>query len=141
MNNNESIKLINLLISKTKSSEIEWNNYANYPLKPLPSSFTKSISLADMASNALFGSLSSISEGYACSIGKAQFFLLIHNDGLIKNKLVLRVQMDNVPYSQIYASSDETLEIAAQLKRLYNLVENSVKIPELDSYIKSLIDD
>lgn len=140
MNNNESVKLINFLITKTKSSEIKWDSYTNYSLKPLPSS-TKALSFSEITSNVILGSMSSISEGYACSIDKAQFFLLLHNDGLLNNKLVLRVQMDNVSYSKIYASSDETLEIASQLKRLYNLVENSVKTPELDSYIKSLIDD
>lgn len=146
MNNNKSAKLIEKLIYATKDNSILWVNLSisNISLKPLPSTKLNDSLFSSISSSveSLNGPSLSTEDSYVGQLGDGYFFLLLYQNMFNNNHLILRVQTKSSSNSRIYATSNETeenLEISSQLKRLYNLINDSYCTKDIDSFINQFI--
>lgn len=143
MENSKTLSLINKLIKKTKDSSIHWEKYSSsdYHLKPLPSSPLESTLTAAMVTLASYTSKNALlidESSYVSSYDDGIFFLLLYRSSICSSIIELRVQTKSSENSKICASSasnGDDVIIAAQLKRLYNLIDSEKHSVEIDSFI------
>lgn len=144
--NKTTLSLINQLIERTKTGELSWKPYSSFEadLKPIYASplDTNFSSLTSTLLNT--NSPVIVSEGsYVCVYNNGYFFLLLYRYLLSGSDIILRIQTKDSKNSKVYAStspeSEDNLQISAQLKRLYNLVENSPTFAEIDEFINDFI--
>ncbi len=126
--NENALLFIQKAIEKTKNHSLKWCYICNdvYP---------KTILNKDSENT-----LIRISEYYSSLSFYSQYnnvyiFLLCYNKGFTLSEYTLAIQTENSPYAKQLASSDDSLDINTQLKRLYNIVEDYV------SNITTFIDD
>lgn len=141
MNNNTSLTLIKKLINLTKNDEITWHKVTDtdIDLKPLPASpYNRLLT----AANALTNSSIFIREhSYVSTYNDGYFFLLLHRN-VFEDIIKLQVQTEASENSRVYATtsaSDDNVDIASQLKRLYNLIDQSSASVEIDNFINEFI--
>lgn len=148
MNNNTSA-LISKLISFTKAGLIAWERYSqtNIECKPLPQSALDCTGSFQEELNRIMPPTLDKNASYLCKYGEGYFFLLLYRTSTLSSKLELRVQTDTSINSQVYASYNssgylkEDVNIASQLKRLYNLVDTASYTDGIDDFINSFIKD
>ena len=142
MNNNTIISLINKLIDKTKNNSIHWKKYSSskIELKSLPPTPFNNLILP-IADSYVYQI--DKNNSFICSYEDGIFALLLYTSSLLGSYVQLRIQTQNSPNSIIFASSDtkdeNKINEAAQLKRLYNLVNTSQTSFEIDTFIDDFL--
>lgn len=128
---NNSLAFIEKAITKTKNKSLQWNSlYMNSHLLNVQSVLTPT---ASPFSDTLLEKRS-----FYCTYKNGYIFLLCYGtDGAIffPSSYSLEIQTSISSYPKTIAESDTNIEIDTQLKRLYNLVEDSY------SNVSSFIDD
>lgn len=139
--NNTTSALIEQLIDRTKAGELSWKPYSNFEsdLKPIYTSPLDSNTVSKTITNINISTITP-EDGYVCTYNNGYFFLLLYRRWISDVEIVLRVQTKISKNSKICAStSEDNLQISAQLKRLYNLVENAPSLTEIDNFINDFI--
>lgn len=146
MKNNKTIDLINKLIEKTKDSSISWNkcSNSNIELKPLSHFPIESALVTALATSAKYASQGvSLNEesSYVGTYANGVFFLLAYCSVIGSSILELRVQTKASSTSKLFASSTSENDptIAAQLKRLYNIIDSTNQSSDIDSFIDEFL--
>lgn len=139
--NDNTLLLISNLIERTKSGELSWNHYQNssFDLKPLYSSPLEG-SVMELAVDTINKPILIPEDSFVCSYNNGYFFLLLYRYLVTNTRIVLQVQTETSKNSKIYASSDDSVEISSQLKRLYNLIDSTPSSAEIDDFISDFIE-
>lgn len=144
---NNAYYLLTKLIDRTKQGTITWQRCSQTDIA-LKGSYKSPLeeSLHNPLANSFCPSIDN-EHSYVASYNEGYFFLVVYRSSFTNNKIELRVQTKKSQYSSIYASSVETTEtnndinVPSQLKRLYNLIDDSTSNEAIDSFVNSFIND
>ena len=139
--NDNALPLIANLIERTKNEKLSWHHYSNssFDLKPIYSSPLEG-SVVELAVDTINKPVLIPDDSFVCSYNNGCFFLLLYRYLVTNTRIVLQVQTKTSKNSKIYASSDDSVEISSQLKRLYNLVDSVPSSAEIDDFISDFIE-
>ena len=153
MSNEYALPFIEKAITNTKSQKMIWSSmYTHSDLLKLEPNLV-SDTLSDATIETFVSSdLINYNESFDSKFQSGYIFLLIVSKDVYSDindyqegppptlhRLSLRIQKNLYSYSKEIASSDESSDISIQLKRLYNLAENSAY--GLDSFINDFLND
>ena len=137
---------IDKAISNTKSKKIKWYSLKGHEalLRQQSSIVSDAIAGATILNPSLSDLVSIDNSYYAIFKTGYIFFLFISNDlshaidfsGAF-HKFSLRIQNEGSPYAKEIASSEDSSDFSIQLKRLYNLAQDSAS--DLDDFIDDFL--
>lgn len=137
---NINISLIEKLIEKTKHHSLKWVKLSesNMQLKPLAENPFGLMKQA-IGDDGIYHVNNENS--YISSYANGTFALLLYDAVLFESYVCLRVQTADSPNSKVYLSTNVTENVneVAQLKRLYNLINDTYTSLDIDTFIDDFI--